>query len=237
MTTELFQLFDAESSTFTYLLADHDAHRALIIDPVDTHVEQYQKLLDEHGLELELVLETHAHADHITGAGRLRMGTGALTATPSGCGIASDRQLGDGARIDFGAGQWLTALHTPGHTAGSMCYLWTSGEKPRVFTGDTLLINGCGRSDFQSGDPGALFDSITGTLFKLPDETEVLPAHDYHGARRSSIGEERANNSRVAHRSRDEFVQFMKNLNLPAPKLIDLAVPLNRQLGLASHGI
>ncbi len=223
------QLFDAESSTYTYILAAQDSVDAVIIDPVDRHTERDLAHLARLGLKLAYVLETHAHADHVTSAGRLRERTGARAAVPSGCGIApAELQLNDGDTVRFGAGEVIQVLHTPGHTAGSVSFLW----RGNLFSGDTLLIDGCGRTDFQGGSAAALYDSIHGKLFTLPDATRVWPAHDYKGQSVSSIGWEKRHNARLAERSRDDFVALMDNLNLPRPKLIDIAVPANRQLGL-----
>lgn len=229
------QLFDDTSSTFTYLLIDAATHEAVLIDPVDRQYTRDLALLDQTGARLVWIVETHAHADHITSAGQLARLTGASTAAPSGCDIKPAlKQLIDGDTITFGS-QVLRAIHTPGHTAGSMSYLWEESEGPRrIFTGDALLIDGCGRTDFQSGDAGTLFDSLTQKLFRLPDDTRVFPAHDYKGQTESTIGRERATNSRVAGRTRDEFIAMMRNLNLPRPKLIDIAVPANQQLGLVA---
>ena len=224
---DLHQLFDAASSTFTYVLVDPGTRDAVIIDAVDSAFDAYSALIGRERLRLRYVLETHTHADHITAASRLRESTGAKAATPLPCGIvAADLQLEDGEVLRFG-GESVRALHTPGHTAGSMSYLW----RDCVFTGDTLLIGGCGRTDFQSGDAGALYDSITRILFALPDATVVYPAHDYNGRTSSTIGHERRTNARLAGRSRDAFIRLMAELGLPRPKLIDLAVPANRRLG------
>jgi len=180
---------------------------------------------------LRLILETHAHADHVTSAGRLRHLTGARAAVPSGCGIApAELQLIEGDRIAFGSAETIDVLHTPGHTAGSMCYLW----RGNLFTGDTLLIDGCGRTDFQGGSAAALYDSITRKLFALPDATRVWPGHDYKGQSVSTIGWEKGHNARLAGRSREDFIALMDGLDLPHPKLIDVAVPANRKLGLLS---
>jgi glyoxylase-like metal-dependent hydrolase (beta-lactamase superfamily II) len=229
----LHQLFDEASSTFTYLLVDASGREAVIIDPVAEALLRDLKLVRELGVTLRYVLETHTHADHITSAGQLQAVTGAQSAAPSGCGIApAQLQLQDGDRLRFGDDE-LVALHTPGHTAGHMSYLW----RDCVFSGDCLLIEGCGRTDFQSGDAGRLYDSITQRLFALPDQTRVFPAHDYKGRTSSTIGHEKAHNARVAGRSREEFIALMAALDLPKPKMIDIAVPANRQLGLATpHG-
>lgn len=226
------QLFDTESSTFTYILAAPGSADAVIIDPVERHYERDLAHLERLNLKLAYVLETHAHADHVTSAGKLRARTGAQAAVPSGCGIApAELQLNDGDLIRFGDGETITVLHTPGHTAGSMSYLW----RGNVFTGDTLLIDGCGRTDFQSGSSEALYDSITCRLFALPEDTRVWPGHDYKGQSVSTIGWEKRHNARLANRSKAQFVALMSELDLPKPKLIDVAVPANRQLGLP-HG-
>ena len=227
----LHQLFDAESSTYTYLLLDTSTQHGLLIDPVDRQAERDLSLIKRLSVKLVYVVETHAHADHVTSAGRIREITGAKAATPAGCGIGpADIQLQDGMTLTWGD-QSLTVLHTPGHTGGSMCYVWGH----RVFTGDTLLINGCGRTDFQSGSADELFSSITNKLFMLPDETIVYPGHDYRGFTASMIGLERANDPRIAGKTRAEFVDIMQNLALPKPKLLDVAVPANQNLGLP-HG-
>ncbi|OON62907.1 Zn-dependent hydrolase [Massilia sp. KIM] len=224
------QLFDAESSTFTYILTSPDNRDAVIIDPVDRHVERDLAHIERLGLRLTHVLETHAHADHVTSAGKLRQITGAKACVPSGCGIPpAEVQLDDGDVIGFGQREHIAVIHTPGHTAGSMCYLW----RGNLFTGDTLLIDGCGRTDFQSGSAEALYDSVTRKLFTLDDGTRVWPGHDYKGQSVSTIGWEKRHNARLAQRSREEFVALMAALNLPRPKLIDVAVPANRNLGLA----
>jgi glyoxylase-like metal-dependent hydrolase (beta-lactamase superfamily II) len=223
------QLFDAESSTFTYILSAPGSTDAVIIDPVDRHCLRDLRHLERLGLKLAWVLETHAHADHVTSAGRLRELTGAKTAVPGACGIAgAETQLNEGDSVRFGNGEAIRVLHTPGHTAGSMSYVW----RGNVFTGDTLLIDGCGRTDFQSGSADALYDSVTRKLFALPDETLVWPGHDYKGQSVSTIGWEKRHNARLANRSREAFVKLMDELNLPKPKLIDVAVPANQRLGL-----
>jgi sulfur dioxygenase len=222
------QFFDTVSSTFTYLLVDPVTRNAVIIDPVDTHLDDYLDAVAREKLTLAYVIETHAHADHVTSAGRLCQSTGAKAAAPMHCGILpADIQLEDGAEIRFGD-ELIRAVHTPGHTAGSTSYLW----RDRVFTGDTLLIGGCGRTDFQDGDAGMLYESITQKLFTLSDETIVCPAHDYHGRTTSTIGEERRSNPRLAGKSRAEFIRIMGELLLPKPKMIDATVAANRRLGL-----
>ncbi|MGP1717056.1 MAG: MBL fold metallo-hydrolase [Methylophilus sp.] len=226
---DLYQFFDDESSTYTYLLIDADTKEAVIIDPVDQHLNQYMTLLANEHLKLKLVLETHAHADHITSAGALCSLTGARAATPAHCKItAAEIQLADGQALIFGKQQVIQAIHTPGHTAGAMTYFWNG----KLFTGDSLLINGCGRTDFQNGDAGALYDSITRRLFSYPDETLVYPCHDYDGNTFSTIGHERRHNQRIAGRSREEFIRIMDALDLPPPKMIDKAIPANMKLGL-----
>jgi glyoxylase-like metal-dependent hydrolase (beta-lactamase superfamily II) len=225
---DFHQLFDTTSSTFTYVLADPTTREAVIIDPVDTHLEAYLRLFEREQLTLRYALETHAHADHVTSSGMLCQRTGAKAGAPVHCEILpADLQLEDGAEIRFG-GETIRAAHTPGHTAGSMSYLW----RECVFTGDTLLIGGCGRTDFQSGDAGALYDSVTGRLFALPDATRVYPAHDYQGRSVSTIGEEKRGNPRFAGKTRAQFIELMNALDLPTPRLLDVAVPANRRLGL-----
>ena len=229
MDHDLIQLFDVESSTFTYFLVDRATREAMAIDSVDRQVERDLALIKRLDLQLRYALETHAHADHVTGAARLIAATGALAAAPSGCGIApANVQLQDGDVLLFGVAEQLRALHTPGHTAGSMSYLW----RGNVFTGDALLIDGCGRTDFQGGDAGALYDSIHGRLFTLPDITRVYPGHDYRGNTVSTIGWEKRHNARLTDRDRAEFIELMGNLKLPRPKMLDIFVPANRRLGI-----
>ena len=227
------QLFDAQSSTYTYILAAADGEAA-IIDPVDQHWQRDLAHIERLGLRLVLILETHAHADHVTSAGRLRHLTGARAAVPSGCGIApAELQLNDGDTLTFGGAdtvETIAVLHTPGHTAGSMCYAW----RGNLFSGDTLLVDGCGRTDFQGGSAGDLYDSVTGKLFALPDATRVWPGHDYKGQSVTTIGWEKRHNARLAGRSRGEFIALMAKLDLPQPKMIDVAVPANRKLGLVA---
>ena len=233
----VIQLFDLASSTYTYIVVDPHSHEAVIIDPVEEQIERDLKVIQEHALQLKWSLETHAHADHITSAGRLAEHLGARTAAPEGCHIGTAAvQLVDGQSIEVGA-LCLTALHTPGHTAGSMCF-YLQGDPTKadaaghLFSGDTLLINGCGRTDFQSGSAQDMFHSLTQTLFKLPDETRVWPGHDYRGQTHSTIGHERQHNTRVAGQTQAQFAKTMTNLNLPKPRRIDQAVPANLTSGL-----
>ena len=235
------QLFDPASSTFTYVLFDENSlespRPAIIIDPVDDQLERDLAVLRQHNLKLVWAIETHAHADHITSAGRLAEHAGAKTAAPADCGISTaSLQLKEGDVLPFGA-QSLKALHTPGHTAGSMSFVWQNGTgkdtQAQVFTGDTLLIGGCGRTDFQSGSSKMLYNSITKVLFSLPDSTTVWPGHDYKGQTQSTIGAEKTGNARISNRSLSEFVALMGQLNLPKPKRLDEAVPANQRSGLA----
>lgn len=226
------QLFDPTSSTFTYVLFDEVSRDAVIIDPVAEQLQRDLDILRQHALSLRWVIETHAHADHVTSAGLLVEHAGARSAAPEGCDIGTAAvQLHGGQVLVFGA-QSVQALHTPGHTAGSMCFVWQHGSNRHVFTGDTLLINGCGRTDFQSGSPEALYQSLTQVLFALPDDTTVWPGHDYQGRTHSSIGAEKRNNPRIADKTLAQFVSIMNNLNLPKPQRIDEAVPANRVSGL-----
>jgi sulfur dioxygenase len=229
MSSLLFrQLFDAESSTYTYLIADLATGAAILVDPVLEQVDRDLKLLQELGLTLHYSLETHVHADHITGTARLRKATGCLGIVPEYVHTTcADRLIRDGESLELGS-ITIQAIATPGHTDSHMAYLV---EGDRVLTGDALLIRGCGRTDFQSGDAGTLFDSVTRRLFTLPDETLVYPAHDYRGHTVSTIGEEKQWNTRFVGRDRLSFVDFMTHLVLPQPKKIMEAVPANEQCG------
>lgn len=223
------QLFDTETWTYTYFIADPVTKEAVIIDPVNTHIEDYMSLINEHDLQLKYSLETHVHADHITAGGLLRQRTGAETAVSQFCGAQiADIQIQDGDCFTFAGGEKIKVIATPGHTPGSISFLW----RDRLFSGDALLIGGCGRTDFQGGDAGALYDCITQRLFTLPDETLVYPGHDYQQRWVSSIMQERTTNPRLAGKTRAEFIEIMAQLNLPKPRLIDEAVPANRYCGL-----
>ncbi len=222
------QMFDVASSTYTYLLVDKASSEAVIIDPVSSHIEDYIAMVNQLGLQLKYSLETHVHADHITASGMLRERLGIETGVSELCGATTaDMQLNDGDIVRFGA-QQMQVIATPGHTPGSVSYLW--GD--RIFTGDALLINGCGRTDFQGGDAGVLYDSITKKILSLADETLIYPAHDYNGKRVSCVAQEKASNARIANKSKAEFVQIMASLNLVKPSAIDINVPANRMCGV-----
>ena len=227
------QLFDAASSTYTYLLASRRGGEALIIDPVIEKVDRYLQLLHELDLRLVKAVDTHLHADHITGLGALRDRTHCITVMgeKSRVDVVSMR-VADGDHLQI-EGVDLEVLYTPGHTDDSCCLRM----EDRVFTGDTLLIRGTGRTDFQNGDARAQYESIFGQLLRLPEETLVYPAHDYKGDSVSTIGEERRCNPRLQVRSVDEYVTLMNGLNLANPKMMDVAVPANQRQGLAQAAI
>ena len=222
----LRQLFDQETWTYTYLVADETTGDAALIDPVLEQVERDLTLLDQLGLTLRYVLDTHVHADHITASGVLRERTGAVTVGGAAGADCVDRKVGSGDRIELG-NLVIEVLETPGHTDDSLSY--RVGDE--VFTGDALFVRGTGRTDFQNGDAARLHDSITRVLFALPDHTRVWPGHDYRGHTVSTIGEEKRHNPRLAGRSRAEFIELMNNLGLPRPRKIDEAVPANRGCG------
>lgn len=220
------QLFDEATSTFTYLIADEQTGAALLIDPVHEQYARDKQVLDDLGLTLKYVLETHVHADHITGGGRLRHELGAEFIVGKGTGLTcADRRVADGETITMD-GVTLRAIATPGHTDGCTSYLW--GD--RLFTGDTILIDACGRTDFQQGSPENLYRSIH-RLLALPDETLIYPGHDYNGHRVSCVGQEKAINPYVAGLDLPAFVEKMHSLNLPKPRRIDVAVPANTLCG------
>ena len=227
------QLFDSVSSTYTYLLASRRGGEALIIDPVLEKVDRYIQLLHDLDLKLIKAVDTHIHADHITGLGALRDKTHCITVMgeQSGVDVVSMR-VSDGDKIDI-EGLSLDVLYTPGHTDDSYSFILPD----RVFTGDTLLIRGTGRTDFQNGDPRAQYESIFGRLLKLPDQTLIFPAHDYKGDTVSTIGEEKACNPRLQVKSVDQYVDLMNSLHLPNPKMMDVAVPANLHMGLAQDEV
>jgi glyoxylase-like metal-dependent hydrolase (beta-lactamase superfamily II) len=225
------QLFDKDTCTYTYFLADQETRESLLIDPVLSHTVEYKKLLFTFDCTLKYSLETHVHADHLSAGAQLRDHYGAAIGINENCGVlCADMQLAHGDELLLG-NQRIKIIGTSGHTPGSTSFL--IGE--RLFTGDSLLILGCGRTDFQGGDAGDLYDSIVNCLFTLPDETLVFPGHDYHGRRVSCIGQERSVNPRLAGKSRNEFIQIMNNLNLPKPKMIDIAVSANRHCGISEQ--
>jgi len=227
------QLFDQTSGTYSYLLASRRGGEALIIDPVLEKVERYLQLIRELDLKLVKAVDTHLHADHITGLGALRDRTHCITVMGerTKADVVSMR-LAEGDKLQI-EGVALDVLYTPGHTDDSYSFRMAD----RVFTGDTLLIRGTGRTDFQNGDARAQYDSIFGKLLKLPDETLVYPAHDYKGDTVSTIGEERACNPRLQVKSVDEYVALMASLHLPNPKMMDVAVPANMRVGMAQDEI
>lgn len=225
------QLFDSESSTYTYLIADEKSRSAVLVDPVLEQVERDLTLLRELNLTLEYCLETHVHADHVTATGKLRELTGCHSLVPEGAPVnCADRHIRDGETLQLGD-VTIKAIATPGHTDSHMAYL-VNGD--RLLTGDALLIRGCGRTDFQSGSAAVLYDSVVQRLFALPDATLVYPAHDYHGHTVSTLGEEKNWNPRFTGRSQEEFVNYMNDLTLPYPKKIMEALPANERCGNAS---
>lgn len=222
------QLFDAQTSTYTYLIADKSTKEAVLVDPVIEQVDRDYKLIKELGLNLYYCIETHIHADHITATHELRKLTGCLGVVPTKAKSAcADVRIEEGDNLGVG-GVNIEAIATPGHTSCHMAYLV---NKDRVLTGDALFIRGCGRTDFQNGDAGTLYDSVTQKLFILPDTTLVYPAHDYRGHTVSTISEEKLFNPRFAGRNREEFIELMNNLDLPNPKKIMEAVPANELCG------
>jgi sulfur dioxygenase len=222
------QLFDSTSGTYTYILASRQGGEALIIDPVLEKVDRYLQLVRELDLKLVKAVDTHLHADHITGLGALRDRTHCITVMgeQSHADVVSMR-VAEGDRVEID-GVRLDVLYTPGHTDDSYSFRMAD----RVFTGDTLLIRGTGRTDFQNGDPRAQYDSIFNKLLRLPDATLVYPAHDYKGDTVSTIGEEKLFNPRLRVKSMDEYAELMNNLKLPNPKMMDVAVPANMHVGL-----
>lgn len=222
------QLYDHESSTYTYLLAARRGGEALIIDPVREQMATYTSLIEQLRVKLVIAVDTHTHADHVTALGKLRESTGCVSMmgerTQAECVSAQFRD-GESLKVD---GLKLKTLYTPGHTDESFSLVMDD----RVFTGDVLLIGGTGRTDFQNGDAYASYDSIFNKLLKLPDETQVYPAHDYKGWTVSTIGDERRHNPRLQVESAAQYAQIMNNLKLPNPKLMDVAVPANLRCGL-----
>ncbi|WP_368736695.1 FAD/NAD(P)-binding protein [Nostoc sp. CHAB 5715] len=222
------QFFDPETSSYTYLIADKQTGDAVLVDPVLEQVDRDLQSLDELGLKLRYCLETHLHADHITGAGKLRQQTGAEVLVPQNTAVTkADRSLVGGEILEVGS-VIIETIFTPGHTASHIAYLV---NKSYLLTGDALFIRGCGRTDFQGGDPGTLYDVVTQRLFTLPDDTLVYPAHDYKGRTVSTIGEEKRFNPRFSDRSRSQFITIMNNLKLSYPQKMNAAVPANEYCG------
>jgi glyoxylase-like metal-dependent hydrolase (beta-lactamase superfamily II) len=228
------QLFEPLSSTYTYLLGCEDTGQAVLIDPVVTMVERDLAEIQRLGLTLAWTVDTHIHADHITAARELKQRVGSRIAEPAFDRLpCADAGIEEGRPFEVGSVH-LQPLHTPGHTDGHFAYQLAD----RVFTGDALLIDGCGRTDFQNGDAAALFRSVREKLFVLPGETLVYPAHDYHGRYVSSVAQEQSRNPRLGgDRTLDEFKGIMAGLNLPYPKFIDYAVPGNRQCGVCPEDL
>src|SRR5258706_8700114 len=218
------QLFDQQSSTYTYLLADSLTREAVLIDPVFEHARRDAALIGELGVKLLFTLETHIHADHVTGASLLKRRLGSKIALSKASGAeGADRFLADGDLVAFGM-RTLQALATPGHTGGCMSYVLD--DRSRAFTGDALLIRGCGRTDFQQGSAAQLFHSVRERLFSLPDDFLLYPGHDYRGLSASSVGEEKKYNPRLALTILEaDFTGYMTNLGLAHPKLMDVAGP------------
>lgn len=225
------QLFEPQSSTYTYLIGCEQTREAALIDPVAETVDRDLDQVEALGLALRVTIETHIHADHVTGASRLRQRTGCQCAVPEKSGAAhADVQVREGETIRIGTVE-LKPLYTPGHTDDHHCY-FIDGDPGWVFTGDALLIDGCGRTDFQNGDSATLYRSVHEKLFSLPPDTLVFPGHDYQQRRVSNIQQERDRNPRLGGgKSVDEFTAIMAALDLPRPKKIDVAVPANRQCG------
>ena len=223
----LKQLFDTKSSTYTYLIASANGREALVIDPVEENVNDYINLLEELDLKLVKVIDTHIHADHVTGAGKLRDKTKCVTImgehTPTD---AVEVKVKDDEIIQLDKFK-IRALYTPGHTSDSFCFLMNN----YLFSGDTLLINGTGRTDFQNGSSKDAYNSIFNRLLKLPDETLLYPAHDYKGETVSTIGKEKRSNPRLQVKNVDEYIDIMNNLNLKKPEKIDFNVESNLKLG------
>jgi len=225
------QLFDKDTATYTYLLADEETREAVLIDPVREQITRDTSLLEELDLKLSWVLETHVHADHVTSAGTLRQRLGSKTVVSKNAGVGcADLAAGDGDLVRFGKHEIEVRL-TPGHTSGDATFVLR--DEGKAFTGDTLLIRGCGRTDFQQGDARMLYASVHDKIFSLPDDTELYPAHDYKGRTSTTVGEEKKHNPRLGGgKTVDEFVGIMDALNLPYPKKIDEALPANSNCGM-----
>ena len=217
------QLFDNKSSTYTYVISSGEGREALIIDPVIEHTEEYLKILEKLKLKLVKVIDTHIHADHITGLNELSKRTNCtkIMGEQSKSEVV-DIKIKEDDKIEIDKIE-IKAIYTPGHTDCSYSFLM----KDRIFTGDTLLINGTGRTDFQNGSAKTQYDSLFNKLLKLPEKTLVYPAHDYNGKKFSTIGDEKNNNPRLQVTNVEEYIEIMNNLNLANPKMMDIAVPAN----------
>ena len=226
------QLFDSETSTYTYLLADEATRDAVIVDPVLTQIERDVTLIEELELHVRYALDTHVHADHVTALGSLRERIGTTTVVSERAGVGcADVLVKEGDELHFGA-HGFSVLETPGHTSG--CISFVLGDRTMAFTGDALLIRGCGRTDFQEGDPHELYRSVHSKLFALPGPTLIYPAHDYKGRTVSTVDEERRLNPRLGRGNNEaRFVEIMHELTLAYPKYIDIALPRNVRCGLA----
>ena len=229
------QLFDAESSTYTYLLGDDISRECLLIDPVNEKYERDLRLIEELGLRLKVVLDTHCHADHVTAAWTLSKKTEAKIGISMTSGAeGADLMLKSGDKVYFGQ-RFLLALATPGHTSG--CITFVLDDRGMAFTGDTILVRGCGRTDFQEGDPAILYQSIYEEIFRLPDDTKLYPGHDYNGFTVTSVIEEKVFNQRLRKEvSQDDFQSHMKNIRLDMPKKIDSVLPVNLKCGAPVSG-
>lgn len=226
------QLFDNETSTYTYLVASHETQECALVDPVSSQIERDLELINELGLKLIYSIETHIHADHISAGHLLRKQTQCQLVVPAPAALAcADILIHDKEELTLG-NVTITAINTPGHTDAHCAYLLNSDK---VLTGDALFIRGCGRTDFQSGDAGTLYDSITTRLFTLDDNTLVYPGHNYKGLSVSTINEEKQHNPRLAGRTREQFIELMNSLNLPEPKNLHIAGPANMQCGQLSE--
>lgn len=222
------QLFDRDTWTYTYLIADVESKEALLVDPVLEQVQRDLQLISELGLTLKYSMDTHVHADHITGTGKLRELTQCIGIVPEKAQVkCADRHIKDGEVLKVGNID-IKAIASPGHTDCHFAYLV---NKNHLLTGDALFIRGCGRTDFQSGNAGELYDTITEKFFSLSDDTLIYPGHDYRGHMVSTIGEEKQFNPRISHKKRDEFIELMNNLDLPNPTKIMEAVPANQLCG------
>lgn len=228
------QLFDRESCTYTYVLGDEETKEAIIIDPVIELVERDQKVLDELSLNLKYALNTHVHADHITGSGKLKKlyeGCQSVLGRIGNEDAKADIKLDEGDKLKAGS-VVLETRHTPGHTQGCHSFVCEGSDGVKmVFTGDTVLVRGCGRTDFQGGSSEDLYKSVQRHIFSLPDNTKIYSAHDYKGHTVSTVGEEKKYNPRLS-KTLEEFKDIMANLNLAYPKKIDVSLPANKVCGL-----